>query len=94
MHSRYRMAHATRERLRVEVSLSCIYNISKQYVLYMCFLCAKHVFCWCCYITVQGFCNGCITKRILLLQAFHSLENQYYADYDKTYYLYLFNLLS
>ncbi len=30
-----------------------------------------------------GFCNGCITKRILLLQAFHSQENQYYADYDK-----------
>jgi hypothetical protein len=33
-----------------------------------------------------GFCNGCITKRILLLQAFHSSENQYYADYDKKYY--------
>jgi hypothetical protein len=30
-----------------------------------------------------GFCNGCITKRILLLQAFHSQEKQYYADYDK-----------
>ncbi len=30
-----------------------------------------------------GFCNGCITKRILLLQAFHSQENQHYADYDK-----------
>ncbi len=30
-----------------------------------------------------GFCNGCITKRILLLQAFHSQGNQYYADYDK-----------
>jgi hypothetical protein len=29
------------------------------------------------------FCNGCITKRTLLLQAFHSQENQYYADYDK-----------
>jgi hypothetical protein len=41
-----------------------------------------------------GFCNGCITKRILLLQAFHSLENQYYADYDKKYYNFsLFNLL-
>jgi hypothetical protein len=32
------------------------------------------------------FCNGCITKGILLLQAFHSQENQYYADYDKKYY--------
>jgi hypothetical protein len=42
-----------------------------------------------------GFCNDCITKRILLLQAFYSLENQYYADYDKKYYnFYLFNLLS
>jgi hypothetical protein len=30
-----------------------------------------------------GFCNGCITKRILLLQVFHSHENQYYADYNK-----------
>ncbi len=38
-------------------------------------------FMWCCYIS--GFCNGCVTKRILLLQAFHSHENQYYADYDK-----------
>jgi hypothetical protein len=38
-----------------------------------------------------GFCNGCITKRILLLQAFLSLENQYYADYDKniTFLIYL-----
>jgi hypothetical protein len=32
-----------------------------------------------------GVCNGCITKRILLFQAFHSQENQYYADYDKKY---------
>ncbi len=30
-----------------------------------------------------GFYNGSITKRILLLQAFPSQENQYYADYDK-----------
>jgi hypothetical protein len=30
-----------------------------------------------------GFCNGCITKRILLLQAFLSKETQYYADYDE-----------
>jgi hypothetical protein len=30
-----------------------------------------------------GFCNGCITKRSLILQAFHSQENQYHADYDK-----------
>ncbi len=39
-----------------------------------------------------GFCNGCITKRTLLLQAFHAYENQYYADYDKKYYnfIYLF----
>ncbi len=36
----------------------------------------------------SGFCNGCITKRILLLQAFHSHENQYYADYDKKYYIF------
>jgi hypothetical protein len=36
-----------------------------------------------------GFCNGCITKRILLLQAFHSQENQYYADYDKQYYIFI-----
>jgi hypothetical protein len=28
-----------------------------------------------------GFCNVCITKRILLILAFHSQENQYYADY-------------
>jgi hypothetical protein len=27
------------------------------------------------------FCNGSITKRILLLQAFHSQENKYYGDY-------------
>ncbi len=27
-------------------------------------------------------------KRILLLQAFHSQENQYYADYDKKYYIF------
>ncbi len=37
-----------------------------------------------------GFCNGCITKRILLLQAFHSQENQYYADYDKKYYIFIY----
>jgi hypothetical protein len=30
-----------------------------------------------------GFCKGCITKRILLLQAFHAQEKQYYADYEK-----------
>jgi hypothetical protein len=42
-----------------------------------------------------GFCNGCITKRILLFPAFHSQENQYYADYDKKYLIfYEFNLLS
>ncbi len=41
-----------------------------------------------------GFCNGCITKRILFLQAFHSQENQYYADYYKKYYIFhYFNLL-
>ncbi len=32
-----------------------------------------------------GFCSGCITKRILLLQAFYSKENQNYADYEKKY---------
>jgi hypothetical protein len=35
-----------------------------------------------------GFCNGCITKQILLLQAFHSQENQYCADFDKKYYIF------
>ncbi len=30
-----------------------------------------------------GFCNGCITKRILLLQAFHSWGNQYYQIMTK-----------
>jgi hypothetical protein len=35
-----------------------------------------------------GFCNGCITKWILLLQAFHSQENQYYADYEKKCYIF------
>ncbi len=39
-----------------------------------------------------GFWNGCITKRILLLQVFHSWENQYFEDYDKIYF-YLFNFL-
>jgi hypothetical protein len=34
-------------------------------------------------LQIGGFCNGCITKRIFLLQAFLSQENQYYADYDK-----------
>jgi hypothetical protein len=33
-----------------------------------------------------AFCNGCITKRILL---FHSQENKNYADYDKKYYIFL-----
>ncbi len=37
-----------------------------------------------CYITVD-FRNGCVTKRSLHLQAFHSQENQYYADFDKKY---------
>ncbi len=41
-----------------------------------------------------GFCNGCITKQILLLQAFHSQEKQYYADYDKKVKLDLFLTLS
>jgi hypothetical protein len=37
------------------------------------------------------FCNGCITKRTLLLQAaFHSQGNQYYADYDKKYYIFYY----
>jgi hypothetical protein len=35
-----------------------------------------------------GFCNGCITKRFVLLQAFHSQENQYYADNDKKIYIF------
>jgi hypothetical protein len=37
-----------------------------------------------------GFCDGCITKRILLLQAFHSQENQYYADYGKKFKFFIF----
>ncbi len=42
-----------------------------------------------------GFCNGCITKRLLILQAFHSQENQYYTEQHKKYYnFYLFNFLS
>jgi hypothetical protein len=36
-----------------------------------------------------GFCNGCITKRILLLQAFRSQENQNYAGYGKKYYIFI-----
>jgi hypothetical protein len=40
-----------------------------------------------------GFCYGCITKRILLSQAFHLQENQYYADYDKKYYIFFINLI-
>jgi hypothetical protein len=35
-----------------------------------------------------GFCNGSITKRILLLQAFRSQENKYYGDYDQKYYIF------
>jgi hypothetical protein len=49
------------------------------------------LFYWCCcwlLLHSGGFCKGCITKRILLLQAFHSQENQYYADYDKQYYIF------
>ncbi len=38
-------------------------------------------------------CNGCITKRILLLQAYHSQENQYYADYDKNITFFFINLI-
>ncbi len=44
---------------------------------------AVHKFCM--LLDNGGFCNGCITKRILLLQAFHLQENQYYADYDEKY---------
>jgi hypothetical protein len=36
-----------------------------------------------------GFGNGCIAKRILLLQAFHSQENQNYADYVKKYNIFI-----
>ncbi len=50
------------------------------------------------YVTVVllqngGFCNGCIAKRILLLQAFHSQENQYYADYDKKFLIFFIYLI-
>jgi hypothetical protein len=39
--------------------------------------------------------NFQMIRTNLLLQAFHSQENQYYADYDKKYYnFYLFYLLS
>jgi len=39
--------------------------------------------CWSAFIVLLyngGFCNGCIAKGILLLQAFLSQENQNNAD--------------
>jgi hypothetical protein len=38
-----------------------------------------------------GFCNGVITKRILLFQTLLSWENQYNLEYDKKH---CFNLLT
>jgi hypothetical protein len=34
-----------------------------------------------------GFCNGSITKRILLLLTFPSEENQYFSEHDKKHYI-------
>ncbi len=31
----------------------------------------------------SGFCNGCLTKRILILKAFLLIGSQYFSDHDK-----------
>ncbi len=48
---------------------------------------------WCCCTYNAGFCNGCITNRILLLQAFQSQENQYNADYMTKILIFFSNLI-
>ncbi len=36
-----------------------------------------------------GFGNSCITKRISYLEAFPSLENEYYSENDNIFYLHI-----